>query len=161
MEKRKVTVSVFSKISKIPKATLYNLLAKEEYQKYITEESGVKRISLDLLEVLKQTNTSNSNKSKGQDKEKKEPLSDNGELERLRQEVQELKNTINEKDRQIAEFASRFADLASQAQMIAAQSQVLQLSDKEDLRELPAAKEEQIQEKEQEKQGFFRRLFKK
>lgn len=159
MENNTVTVSKFSKISKIPKATIYTLIAKEEYQKYVIETNGIKRISLELLEVLDKSNIEDFQETKEQGKEVKKPLSNDTEIDRLRKEVQELKETISEKDKQIIELASKFAELASQAQVIAGQAQVLQLSEKNDVRGLQVGEEETIQEQQQKKQGFFKRLF--
>lgn len=160
MENKTVTVSAFAKMAKIPKATLYNLLAGEEYKQYITEDNGVKMVSLSLLEVLSKSSTSDhTSGDRPREKKPQAPAAADGELERLRKEVAELKEKLSEKDRQIADFASRFADLASQAQLIAGQAQVLQLSEKGGIKELQAADEEQPQDQPQKKPGFLKRIF--
>lgn len=149
-----LTVAEFSRLAKLPKAKIYRLLTEDEYQKYIEPDSVIKRVSIDLLEVLqgKEQAAESPAEQKTKDAENTAQVEEI-EIVRLRRENAELKEQIRQKDSQLIEYASKFAELAAQAQVIAGQAQVLQLSE----RSQKVIAETTI--KPQKKQNIFQRFF--
>ncbi len=185
MSNNYLSVSKFAKQADLSKAAAYSLLEQEEYRQFVVVENGVKKVSTELLTVLKQKQVESEQaeikvadspapperKDEGKREEQpptvKEDQQDTAaeEIEKLRQEIEELRQTvkereatISEKDKQITEFALKFADLAQQAQIIAGQAQILQAADKPKAIEAQITAAEEVAEP-QKKKGFFKRLF--
>ena len=186
MSNNYLSVSKFAKQADLSKAAAYSLLEQEEYRQFVVVENGVKKVSTDLLAVLKQKQVESEQaerkvadspappERKDEDKREEQPPTEKEdqqntaaaeEIEKLRQEIEELRQTvkereatISEKDKQITEFALKFADLAQQAQIIAGQAQILQAADKPKAIEAQITAAEEVAEP-QKKKGFFKRLF--
>lgn len=83
-QKKTVSVSAFAKMAGKTKAEVYNLIAREEYKKFVSTENGLKMVDVGLLDVL------NGNKPKADDttpQENKSPVEAEAQPRRKQKEL--------------------------------------------------------------------------
>lgn len=168
-ERKYLTVAEFSKASNKTKQELYNIIRDEKYKSFVITEDGVKKISIDLLELIGEKKKEETHQEQSRDKQNSPEQPNNENIDKLREEIKRLNTAIlerdkaiQEKDKLIADYAAKFADMAQQALIIAGQAQVLQASSaKLQLTEKNEPEVEEIDEKEEVKKSFFVRLFRR
>ena len=83
-QKKTVSVSAFAKMAGKTKAEVYNLIAREEYKKFVSTENGLKMVDVGLLDVL------NGKKPKADDttpQENKSPVEAEAQPRRKQKEL--------------------------------------------------------------------------
>lgn len=168
-EQRYLTVAEFSKASNKTKQELYSIIREEKYKSFVITEDGVKKISIELLDLISGKKKADTSQEKHSSPQNSPEQANNAEVDKLHEEIKRLNaailerdRTIQEKDKMIADYATKFADMAQQALIIAGQAQVLQASStKLQLTEQASPEVEEINEEEKVKRNFLARLFRR
>ena len=109
-----ITVKELAKKLKISKAAAYNLTNKEEYKEFIIEESGVKKVNIEIIHAI--NGTTPPPKVNTIVKEETPKAENKDFIEYLIEENKELKKTIAEKESTIIELTKTITELTNKSQ---------------------------------------------
>lgn len=114
--KKMVSVAEFAKMADKPKAEVYSILEKPEYQCYVSVENGLKKIDTRLLDVLQgkipEVEDNKEECAEMPHHSTKEAIT------ALSSRIAELEAIIIDKDKTIQEMSLKMADMAVNTQTI-------------------------------------------
>lgn len=126
--KKLVSVAEFAKMCGKPKAEIYSILEKAEYQCFLVVENGLKKVDVSLIdriadrkpeaEVKKEEGAETLPKSASKPHQSTDEASLNATITALSARIAELEEIIIEKDKTIQEMSLKMADMAVSTQAI-------------------------------------------
>lgn len=124
IQKRLVSVAEFAKMADKPKAEVYSILEKAEYQGFLVVENGLKKVDISLLELLNGRMPEAKESAESQPKTAEKPHQSTDEardketITALSARIAELEELVIEKDKTIQEMSLKMAEMAMNTQAI-------------------------------------------